>query len=238
MSIVIADFASNGIWKLVDVAKVKDVVEHIRKSVGVRSNRELAAALGLPISDIENAIAGKSQRAEERVYDAARDLLKLPKGWPADPFIPLEKIGAMTTIKVIGSAAAGDGTFTEAEEFDYSIPAHMVNGIEFGWLVEGQSLMPKVHPGDMLIARPAKEPAYNFLMIVRRPDGQVSAKIVRWVDGRTVLTSTDGRPDEPADVEYIGLVTGWLRPTDGYVGVSRFHGVKYKNLPIFDESID
>ncbi len=234
MSTVIDECPAIGPYKMIDVTNAKATVEHIIRQLGLKSQRELAARFDMSVSDVENAVKGKSAPKLELIYEKARAELGMPPNWPDKGLVMLEKVKAMTSIRVVGSAMAGEGADFQAEELDYEVPAHLTTGIEFGYIVQGTSLMPRVEPMDLLIAKPMREPAYNRIMIVRRPDGSVSAKVIGWKDSKTVLISTDGRGDEPAEVEYMGVVTAIYRPSNGF-NMPKSTGMRYDDLPDFQK---
>lgn len=219
------------LWQSVTMANAKELLEHVRKSLGARSIRNLAPILDLPISDIQNAYNGKSQQALDRVVSKARERLRMPPGWPAEGVVPVVA-GPMVKIPLVGVAEAGDGADDDLD-MEQEIPSTLFHGAEFGFVVRGDSLMPHVMPGDILIARPEKRAFYNYPMIVRRESGDVSAKIVVWdsSSNEPKLRSTDGRPDEPATVEYLGLVTGIYRYRGGtQKAVGNIHGLKLEEI--------
>jgi phage repressor protein C with HTH and peptisase S24 domain len=191
-----------------DVTNVKATIEQLMRATNTRSAKELAEALGLKQHDIYNATSGKSEAAYGKVLDSARRVLGLPSEWPNEGRVVGLKPSGMARIRLIGTVSAGPGASDHPEEEDFWIPSRMYTGVEFGFLVEGDSLFPYVHPGDVLIAVPCKQPRYGYPMIVRHPDGSLAAKVIAWSNGRTVLRSTNRLEDAPADITYEGLVVG------------------------------
>lgn len=212
--------------------------EQIKAMSGGLSQRRLEVLLGLRGYDIQNALAG-TKAAQERFMDAARSQYGLPKEWPNEGVIPV-RFPYRTKIRVVGAASAGPGEEPNSEEYELDLPIMPPPKADNGIFVVGSSLMPFIHPGDLLLFEPRKEWAYNRLMIVRREDGSLSAKTVIWKDGRTWLHSEDGTPDDDSNANPVGLVVMVIGMEKESFHHGNPDGLKVTSIPVrnFADFID
>lgn len=88
----------------------------------------------------------------------------------------------------------------------------MVNEPSNAWVAEGDSMMPWIQPGDIIIAKDHRVQRINTPFLVRREDGTISVKVLKFRDGSWILHSLNpAYEDEPAEVELIGYITGIYR---------------------------
>lgn len=118
----------------------------------------------------------------------------------------------MARIRVVGSASAGAGSEIHPEFESAWVPKHMAQLDSSGWVAEGDSMMPWIQYGDVVVAKDCKTPRINYPFMVRRPDGAVSVKIIAFDGTQYLYRSLNPRyPDEPAEGELIGYVIGIYR---------------------------
>lgn len=117
----------------------------------------------------------------------------------------------MSSVPVVGMASAGPGA-SDHHEYEIWAPSHMVTQFSTAWEAEGDSMMPWIQPGDVVIVQEHRTERINTPFLVRREDGSVSVKILRYRNGAWMLQSLNPKyEEEPASVELIGFVTGIYR---------------------------
>lgn len=214
---------------IIAVDDFKAIHEQVKKLSGGMGQRELEQFLGIKTYDVQNALAG-TVAAKARYLEAAREKFNMPKEWPDGGLVPIV-FPSRRKIRIIGSAGAGEGVGDHPEEMEVDMA--MPSGADFGFIVRGDSLMPYVHPGDLLAARPEKRFIYNKLMLIRWPDQSISAKTVVWKDGRTQFRSENGYEDIDGGADPVGLVIGVfdLQGGDSF-GWIQSSGVEVRRVPI------
>lgn len=196
------------------------------------SQEDLASMLGMRRPTL--AKREREGRFEAPLVYKLSQLLKIPAEWFTDEqndpppvgqsdqvispgFSDVEgprnvKSMPMTRVPIVGRASAGDGSYDHPElGEDIEIPAHMSIRPSAAYVASGDSMMPWIHPGDIVVARLHKEPKPNYAMLVRRQDDSVSVKIVRYDNGWKLISLNESYDPVPADVEFMGYVTGIYR---------------------------
>lgn len=186
-----------------------------------RTVKQIASAIGLSDDVLYNVMTGRT-RPDINLIDRLRSELSLPKQWPAtDPLAELSEgrrvslAGTpMVPIKVVGSAAAGAGVTNVDNAEDVAwVPERLAQIGGLGWLVDGESMMPALEPGDVAIFREHRVPRRGYPFLIKTPDSAYRVKILDWVQNSWVLRSINPAfPDEPLDNnELLGFLIGWYR---------------------------
>lgn len=184
--------AYSGDKSLAEIASTADInYQRLRNIVSGRVKE---------ISDAELASIAKAIGVESNKEDLPR-IIKMP----------------MVKVPVVGTASAGPGAYVHPDQYSVYVPSSMVLHESRAWEAEGDSMMPWIQPGDVIIARPHKTPRPGYPMLVRNQEGEMMVKIIAYEGGHFVLRSLNpAYPDIPAQVEYIGYVTGRFRSVAGY----------------------
>lgn len=168
---------------------------------------EMAERLGVSRAKYKNWEYGTEPPF--RIIETA-ELLSLAEGNTVGGVKSIRKL-PMAKVPIVGSVSAGAGTDDNFEDMIY-VPAHMVNEPSNAWVAEGDSMMPWIQPGDIIIAKDHRVQRINTPFLVRREDGTISVKVLKFRDGSWILHSLNpAYNDEPAEVELIVYVTGIYR---------------------------
>lgn len=188
---------------------ISQQVRRVAKRHG-QTLKRMAEELGFTYQDLQNGIRGRSQRMQARVVKEIRASYGLAPNWPDANAVELGPT-SLIEVPLVGLASAGPGGPSEGQG-TASVPVSMVREDSRAWAATGDSMMPWIEPGDVIVARPSKVPELNRAMLVRTPEGEVRVKIVVFKEGGFWLRSLNPKyPDEPAEVEILGKVTGRYR---------------------------
>jgi hypothetical protein len=176
--------------------------------------KEVAAQLGISRSYYANIEAG--QDPPEYVKDKLRELGytngERPKVLRLTP-TPMSKI------RIVGKVGAGPGEHNVDSDDEYaSVPQKLAAIGSLAWIVEGESMMPSLRPGDIAIFKEERLPRKDYPMLVRGTDGEVRVKNMRFKNGRWVLESMNERfgDEDLGHHELVGVLVGWYRSFGGY----------------------
>lgn len=190
------------------------VQQLIRSYSGGMKLPEVARISGIGYERLRNIKRGIIQNVTEDEVSAIAKALGAPDG-PAD--LPRVVRTKLQPVPVVGSASMGSGSSDHPDNYELYVPASMASDDCRAWEAEGDSMAPWIAPGDVVLVRPHKVPRVGYPMLVRREDGSVSLKIIAFENGGYLLKSLNpAYPSEPADVEYIGYMTGRYRSVAGY----------------------
>lgn len=136
----------------------------------------------------------------------------------------------MVEVKVVGTVSAGAGISEFFDAPTVHVPSNLLDGITdpMAHVVEGDSMMPWLQPGDVLIARPMLTPRLNRPFIVRTRDNELRVKLLAYEQDRWVERSMNPKyGDQDATDQLVGLVTGLYREDDGTTMIlSNLNGLK------------
>lgn len=129
--------------------------------------------------------------------------------------------GTMARIPIVGRASAGDGiTNVDPDENTVEVPASLrqIGGI--GYVIDGDSMMPALQPGDVALFRETHQPRNGFTFLLKR-EGEYRCKNIAWRGGEWVMESLnpnkDRYPDDSLiDWQIIGMLVGWYRSIGSY----------------------
>jgi len=210
---------------------MRAVVDAARKRGGFRSNAEMAESLGISYDRLNAAIRGRSERAASEFIELARSRFNLPSSWP-DTLRPIEAIEEVP-VPVVGRAAAG--YTTDQGDFDpveVNVSREMAGPHTMAWIADGDSMMPHIRPGDVVVMEPADKLSYGKLMLLEQ-EGEFLVKAVVHIAGKTLLRSFNPTyEDFEVRGRVVGLVTG-VYNREGPVrrAVASTVGLKMEDFP-------
>lgn len=192
------------------------MVQEIRAEIARRRPKESFASVARKAKLNRNVF--QNQMDERTALDIetiakVRDALKMPATWPQVPRIPVNAITPMPTgnLRVLGSVGAGDGA-DAIDEDSIPVPLSMCGADRVGWIVEGESMLPMLQPGDIAIFKASPQPRQNYPNLVRTPEGKYRTKIAKVDERGYVLRSLNPSfEDEPGAVEWKGYLVGIYR---------------------------
>jgi SOS-response transcriptional repressor LexA len=126
--------------------------------------------------------------------------------------------GPMTRIPVVGTVSAGPGVSNvDPDENSVEVPASLrqIGGI--GYVIDGDSMMPALQPGDVALFKETYQPRNGFTFLIKK-DGEHRCKNIVWQSGEWVMQSLNNRyAVEPLhDWQILGLLVGWYRSVGSY----------------------
>ncbi|MCW5943873.1 MAG: S24 family peptidase [Fimbriimonadaceae bacterium] len=125
----------------------------------------------------------------------------------------------MVPVRVVGRVGAGPGENDEADYEPIYVPANLGTGADrIAHLIEGDSMMPALEPGDVAVFRETRRPMGRRAFLLKSPDGRYQVKRVVWEQDRFVGRSLNPRyEDVPLDDYQIeGMLVGFYRSVGGY----------------------
>lgn len=125
----------------------------------------------------------------------------------------------MAQVPLVGKASAGPGSTAEGDDDFLSVPVHMAREGACGYIVEGDSMLPWLQPGDALVAMEHPQPKLNYAFLIRRPSGEVSVKVLKWDRGQIVYRSVN---PSYKDEDPTGILMGYV------IGIYRVEGTHEK----------
>lgn len=120
----------------------------------------------------------------------------------------------MVEVPVIGRASAGPGEVNvDSEMHSIWVPMSLAQSGGVGWVVEGDSMMPALEPGDIALFREHRQPKRGHTFLVRTPDREERVKIMDWIRGEWILRSLNPayKPEPLAGHEILGFLIGWYK---------------------------
>ena len=202
------------LWEHCDVRTHAEWIEDLRIELRAKDNKTLSSMLNVDYEQLRNAVKGRSATGFQAIADSASKLLG--RNWP-DPELKIVQRVPLVRVPVVGSVSAGQGHDGESADDEVWIPSTMVPDSTVAWVARGDSMMPWIQPGETVLAIPRKEPLLGYAMLARRQDGEMAVKKIVWAGDRIMLRSLNkSYKDEPADVEWIGLVVGIYHSRGSY----------------------
>lgn len=120
----------------------------------------------------------------------------------------------MAALPVVGSVAAGEGQYNVDSELEtVFVPERLAQIGGIGWMVEGESMMPLLEPGDVAIFREHRQPRRNYPFLVKSADGMYRVKILAWSNDEWMLESLNPKfiPEPFGSHALLGYLIGWYR---------------------------
>lgn len=176
--------------------------------------RQFADKLGLTHSRYRNYEYGQVKNIPKDVLESARRVSAMYPASTDSTILKSVRGLPMAKVRVIGRVSAGEG----ANENDYIedelyVPSSLANLGGSGWLVQGDSMMPLLEPGDVALFREFPQPRRGYPFLVQSPDGDYRVKVIDYEKGEWILKSLNRHyPDESLGHHRIlGYLIGWYR---------------------------
>jgi SOS-response transcriptional repressor LexA len=161
---------------LVATEKAGNRLREIRERLRF-TQKEFAAVLGVDRARYKNWEYGHSAPPHDLMELAERQLPDAPVS-EVGPFLQVRTM-PMVKVPVVGHVSAGPGADPHEIQDDVYVPAHMAPGPGLcAYVAEGDSMMPWIHPGDIVIIRPHQTERLGFAFLVERADGTSSLKML------------------------------------------------------------
>lgn len=127
--------------------------------------------------------------------------------------------GAMATIPVAGKVAAGEGTTNvDPDNEPILVPHSLANMGVVGFVIDGESMMPVLQPGDIAVFKQSHTPRKGFTHLVKTQENEFRCKVIEWKQNRWTLVSlNEAFPDEHlGEAQVLGLLVGRYRSVGSY----------------------
>lgn len=197
------------------------VCEAIRaavKGTSGRTVRDIATSVGLS-EDVLSNVMRKKTKPDTDMVDRLRAELKLPRDWPHsrvhNPDGQRVSLAGtpMAPLQIVGAVHAGSGfANVDYDERTVYVPERLAQVADYGWITEGDSMMPFLEPGDAAAFRRLTTPRRGYIFLIQR-EGELRVKRIDWNDGRWIMTSLNSSfPPESLDGwQILGLMVGMYR---------------------------
>jgi SOS-response transcriptional repressor LexA len=209
---------------MVAVATPGEKMQHLRMSrrPGL-TQTELAQALGVTRYKVANWETNRSEVPRPLVVKAAK-LFNVPEDWfwdgadlpPDSPALqsievgkPLYPVaGVYAEIALGPPVPAGSWADPEGTEEMIEVPGFLVLRGRFACIAQGESMLPLIEQGDLLIFQRNPTPRPGTIVLARNGQNQVTVKTLRVIDNRYVLQSINpAYEDAVADyIEHVGML--------------------------------
>jgi SOS-response transcriptional repressor LexA len=196
--------------------------------------RQVRRKLRLNQEEFAELLGVNRQRYKHWEYDTATpppEMLEKVESMAANILRPDEGLKGMPMVKipVVGRTSAGPGAdMGTADDFEVWVPQHMLTDTSTGWVAEGDSMMPWIQPGDVVIAKESPTPRLNYAFLILRDDGTCSVKVLKWKGEEYEYLSLNPRYDpEPARGRLLGYVTGIYRAVGSHESIENdYNGLR------------
>jgi len=129
--------------------------------------------------------------------------------------------GEMAALPVVGSVSAGPGlSNVDADQGEVWVPMSLrqIGGV--GYVIDGDSMMPALQPGDIALFKETYQPRNGFTFLLKN-DGEFRCKNISWHQGEWVMHSLNPNkeryPDQSLlDWQILGILVGWYRSVGSY----------------------
>lgn len=190
----------------------------IRNSLGL-TIRAFASRLNVPEPRYKNWEYGLTKKVPVEVMERARGLTSA-KAEPAANLRPVSlTYGVLVPIPVVGQVSAGAGAHNvDPIEREIHVPPSLraIGGLAY--IVDGESMMPALMPGDIAVFKETTQPRKGFTFLLKRGEGEFSVKNLDWKDNQWIMTSLNPNypPESLMNVQLVGLLVGWYRSFGTY----------------------
>jgi phage repressor protein C with HTH and peptisase S24 domain len=126
------------------------------------------------------------------------------------PYAPVAE--ATGKIKIYGAASAGRGNASSVDGQELDVPIEFARPDYGGLIVEGDSMMPFLHPGDIAIFRDHPEPKPNAIVAAEIPGGEwVIKKAVHTGERYALRSLNPAYEDIKGRFRVYGFLVGFVR---------------------------
>jgi SOS-response transcriptional repressor LexA len=195
-------------------------LQEIYNRLRVDSVNDFADLLGISQSKFRNYFYSITKKVPDEVMEKARSIESSGEVEVEGRRVSL-MFGPMAKVPVVGRASAGEGVsnIDEAtEELWVPMSLQKIGGI--GFLIDGDSMMPALQPGDVALFKETYQPRNGFTFLLKR-DGEYRCKNITWRGGEWVMESLNPNKDRYPDASMVdwqiaGLLVGWYRSVGSY----------------------
>lgn len=202
------------IWVAANTPEAKELIK-IRETLGL-TIREFAKRVDEPEARYKNYEYGLTKKVPMRVLNKARFLIDgKPMGMTKVSLV----FGEMAKVPIVGNVSAGFGnTNVDIVEDEAWVPMSLQKLGGIGYVVDGESMMPSLQPGDVAIFRQMHQPYARFTYLVRTEDAEYRCKNLEWKNNEWTLVSLNPNfRDEPlGGGQLLGMLIGWYRSIGKY----------------------
>ncbi len=200
----------------------QEICDAIRDAIKVARPRrtigEVAASIGTTYDVLSSVCIGRT-RPRAEIVDGVRAELGLPSDWPGGGFRGRQKLSVqgtpMNEIAILGVASAGEGaTNVDVDESEYYVPDRLAAITDFGFVVDGDSMMPALQPGDIACFKRSSTPRRGYPFLVKDSSDGYRIKIIGYdTDHWTLESFNPAYPAEemPSECQLQGYLVGWFR---------------------------
>jgi len=188
-------------------------LRELRESTGMNV-RQFADRIGIDYSKYRNYEYGQVKKIPAEVMHKAR---QVSASFPAtaNPNVLKSVRGLpMSKVRVIGRVAAGEGAADNDHiDDELYVPSTLANLGGSGWLVQGDSMMPLLEPGDVALFREFPQPRRGYPFLVQSPDGEYRVKVIDYDQGHWILKSLNRHYSDESLGHHriLGYLIGWYR---------------------------
>lgn len=207
MALSLAEFRSMGETDLTKTLRA------FRRSLD-QTQEQLARKLGLKrttYTAYEQGIAAPPHEILEKLKELGMG--RPAKSAPEGRVVSLAGT-PMAQIPVVGSVSAGPGaTNVDPDAGCIWVPERLAQLGGIGWLVDGESMMPLLEPGDVALFREHRNPRRGYVFLSKSPDDEFRVKKIDWLDGEWAMVSLN-RAHGTAPLgsnQLLGYLIGWYR---------------------------
>lgn len=137
-------------------------------------------------------------------------------------------------IEIIGNASAGEGaTNTDQDNPPIYVPDSLAVPGNTGFVIEGDSMMPHLQPGDVAIFKPVSTPRVGFTYLIKTANAEFRVKNLIWKGGHWMMSSLNSIYEDEflSDGQIIGFLVGYYRAHGDYEALeSQPHGLKLEKF--------
>ena len=193
-------------------------LQAIMAKLKVRSVNEFAEMLGVAGTTYRNYHYSVTKKVPLEVMTTARSLVSSPAPPTNDGHRVSLIFGPMARVPIVGTVSAGPGvTNVDSESDSVYVPMSLQQIGGIGYVIDGDSMMPALQPGDVALFRETYQPRNGFTFLIKK-DGEHRCKNIIWQSGEWVMQSLNNRyAVEPLhDWQILGMLVGWYRSIGSY----------------------
>jgi SOS-response transcriptional repressor LexA len=162
------------------------------------------------------------QHIPERLIDQLKKLGYEEEPQSASDGRPVSLLfGEMAALPVVGSVSAGPGASNVDPDLDsvyVPMSLRQIGGV--GYVIDGDSMMPALQPGDIALFKETYQPRNGFTFLLKC-DGEYRCKNIIWHLNEWVMMSLNPNkeryPDEKLNEwQIMGILVGWYRSVGSY----------------------
>lgn len=122
--------------------------------------------------------------------------------------------GMLAPIAVVGRAAAGSGETNVDPDFEpIYVPASLAKAGGLGFVIDGESMMPALQPGDIAVFKPTATPRRGYTFLIKSNGDEFRCKSLDWKNDRWTMVSLNPtfQDEDLGESQILGLLVGNYR---------------------------